>query len=43
MPYYDLANLVVIVEHKYLNKTNIINEMACSNETLGTTAGRIQY
>jgi len=41
MPYYDVANLV-IVKHKCLNETSIIDEMACGYRTLRTT-GRIQY
>jgi hypothetical protein len=32
MLYYDVANLV-IVKHKCLTKTNMINEMACVYET----------
>jgi len=40
MPYYDVANLL-IVKHKYLNETNIINEMACGYGILGTT-GKMQ-
>jgi len=37
MPYYDVANLVLIVKHKRLNDTNIIDDMACGYGTLGTT------
>jgi hypothetical protein len=28
MPYYDVENLLVIVKHKGLTKTNMIDEMA---------------
>ena len=33
MPYYDVANLLVIVKHKCLTKTNMIDEMACGYGT----------
>jgi hypothetical protein len=33
MPYYDVANLV-IVKHKCLTKTNMIDEMVCGYGTI---------
>jgi len=35
MPYYDVANFLVIVKHKSLTKTNMIDEMACGYGDLG--------
>jgi hypothetical protein len=37
MPYYDVANLVTVT------KTNMIDEMPCSYETLRTTGMRIRH